>query len=98
MSIHTCDNGLSVSLSLAPDPHKLLLQVLRGVRVPIHKQSHRAVEADRGQLLHLVRHGGREQHRLPALGAVLDYLTHLVVEMLVQHSGGVKKEGGYKRV
>ena len=49
----TSNNGLSVTLPLCSDPHKLLLQVVCSGSVLVHKQPHWSVETDRCQRLHL---------------------------------------------
>ena len=36
--------------------------------------------------MYLVSHGGRKQHRLSALRAVLNDFMHLVLKVLIQHS------------
>ena len=45
---------------------------------------------------YLISHGGREQHRLSAVGTQPDDFLHLLGEKLVQHP--VQKSNGDKRI
>ena len=57
--VSTCDKSWSVSLQFAPNPHKLLLEVVSMICVAVHKQLHWLIEAQASQLLNLGGGGGR---------------------------------------
>ena len=67
-------------------PDKLLFEVGRHVRVLVDEHLDGVLERHGRQLLHVVRHRGREEHRLPRDRTLPDDLTHLLGEILVQHS------------
>lgn len=65
-------------LSLLPNPHKLLHQVLRRLPRRIHEQSNGLVETESNELVHRIGHGGREEHGLPRSRAGGDDLVEFV--------------------
>lgn len=70
----------------ATNTHELLYKPLGGASSRVDEQSHRLAQTETYQLLHVIRHCGREEHRLSSLGARLDNLVQLVRETVLEHT------------